>query len=71
MKRRTLDILFSTGGAVLAGLLLIVGIVMTSNANFARNYVADQLGNQHITAVQLAGVGEGAQHLRGAADASR
>jgi len=49
MKRRTLDILFSTGGAVLAGLLLIVGIVMTSNANFARNYVADQLGNQHIT----------------------
>ena len=49
MKRRTLDILFSTGGAVLAGLLLIVGIVMTSNANFAKNYVADQLGNQHIT----------------------
>ncbi len=49
MKRRTLDILFSTGGVVLAGLLLIVGIVMTSNANFARNYVADQLGQQHIT----------------------
>jgi len=49
MKRRTLDILFSTGGVVLAGLLLIVGIVMTSNANFAKNYVADQLGNQHIT----------------------
>src|SRR5690242_18536068 len=49
MKRRTLDILFSTGGAVLAGLLLIVGIVMTSNANFAKNYVADQLGQQHIT----------------------
>jgi hypothetical protein len=49
MKRRTLDILFSTGGVVLAGLLLIVGIVMTSNASFARNYVADQLGQQHIT----------------------
>jgi hypothetical protein len=49
MKRRTLDILFSTGGVVLAGLLLIVGIVMTSNANFAKNYVADQLGQQHIT----------------------
>ena len=48
MKRRTLDILFSTGGVVLAGLLLIVGIVMTSNANFAKNYVADQLGQQHI-----------------------
>jgi hypothetical protein len=49
MKRRTLDILFSAGGVVLAGLLLIVGIVMTSNANFARNYVADQLSQQHIT----------------------
>jgi hypothetical protein len=49
MKRRTLDILFSAGGVVLAGLLLIVGIVMTSNANFARSYVADQLGQQHIT----------------------
>jgi hypothetical protein len=49
MKRRTLDILFSVGGAFLAGLLLIVGLVMTSNANFARNYVADQLGQQHIT----------------------
>src|SRR5262245_58284961 len=49
MKRRTLDILFGTGGMVLALLLLIVGIVMTSNANFAKNYVADQLGQQHIT----------------------
>src|SRR4030095_4517230 len=45
----TLDILFGTGGLVLAGLLLIVGIVMTGNANFAKNYVADQLGQQHIT----------------------
>jgi hypothetical protein len=49
MKRRTLDILFSAGGVVLAGLLLVVGIVMTSNANFASNYVADQLGQQHIS----------------------
>ncbi|GAA1770955.1 hypothetical protein [Luedemannella helvata] len=49
MKRRTLDILFSTGGLVLAGLLLIVGIVLNSNANFAKTYVADQLGEQHIS----------------------
>lgn len=49
MKRRTLDILFGTGGLVIALLLLVVGIVMTSNANFAKNYVADQLGQQHIT----------------------
>jgi hypothetical protein len=49
MKRRTLDILFSTGGALLAVLLLIAGIVLTSNAHFANNYVKDQLSQQHIT----------------------
>jgi len=49
MKRRTLDILFSVGGLVLAGLLLVAGVVLTSNASFANNYVADQLSAQHIT----------------------
>jgi hypothetical protein len=49
MKRRTLDILFSTGGGLLAVLLLIAGIVLTSNAHFANDYVKDQLSQQHIT----------------------
>ena len=49
MKRRTLDILFSVGGLGLAGLLLVLGIVMTSNANFAKDYVSDQLAQQKIT----------------------
>lgn len=49
MKRRTLDILFGTGGLVFALLLLIVGIVLTSNANFAKNYVSDQLSQQNIS----------------------
>ncbi|WP_433533340.1 hypothetical protein ACQPYA_15685 [Micromonospora sp. CA-263727] len=49
MKRRTLDILFSIGGLGLAVLLLVIGIVLTSNANFANNYVRDQLGAQNIT----------------------
>ena len=49
MKRRTLDVLFSLGGVVLAGLLLIAGLVLTSNANFANTYVKDQLSQQHIT----------------------
>jgi hypothetical protein len=49
MKRRTLDILFSTGGLVLAGLLLVLGLVMTSNANFAKDYTSDQLRAQKIT----------------------
>ncbi|MFR9778136.1 hypothetical protein ACL02O_19040 [Micromonospora sp. MS34] len=49
MKRRTLDLLFSIGGLGLAVLLLVVGIVLTSNANFANDYVHDQLAAQHIT----------------------
>lgn len=49
MKRKTLDILFSIGGLVLAGLLLIAGLVLTANANFANTYVTDQLSQQKIT----------------------
>jgi hypothetical protein len=49
MKRRTLDILFSTGGLVLAGLLLVAGFVLTRNANFANTYVTTQLAEQNIT----------------------
>ena len=49
MKRRTLDLIVSAGGLVLAGLLLIVGLVLTSNANFANNYVHDQLAQQKIS----------------------
>jgi hypothetical protein len=48
MKRRTLDVLFSAGGIALAGLLLVLGLVMTSNANFSKNYVKDQLSQQNI-----------------------
>jgi hypothetical protein len=49
MKRRTLDVLFSAGGLALAGLLLVLGLVMTSNANFAKGYVKDQLSQQNIS----------------------
>ena len=49
MKRRTLDILFSIGGLGIAVLLLVAGLVLTSNANFATTYVADQLAQQNIT----------------------
>jgi hypothetical protein len=48
MRRRTLDILFSAGGMALAGLLLVLGMVMTSNANFSKTYVSDQLRQQNI-----------------------
>jgi len=49
MKRKTLDLVVSVGGLVLAGLLLIAGLVLTSNANFAKTYVTDQLSQQNIT----------------------
>lgn len=48
MKRRTLDIVFSIGGLVLAALLLIMGLVLNNQADFAKTYVHDQLEAQKI-----------------------
>jgi hypothetical protein len=48
MQRRTLDVLFSGGGMALAVLLLVLGLVMTSNASFAKTYVRNQLIEQQI-----------------------
>jgi hypothetical protein len=49
MKRRTLDIMFSVGGLLVAALLLAMGVVLTSNANFAKDYTRDQLVAQQIS----------------------
>lgn len=49
MKRRTLDIIFSIGGVALAALLLVLGLVLQNEANFADDYVHDQLSEQKIT----------------------
>lgn len=48
MKRRTLDIAFSIGGLGVAVLLLVLGLVLTNQANFAEDYVSRELGNQRI-----------------------
>ena len=48
MHRRTLDIIFSVGAVALAGLLLILGLVLQNQANFADSYVHDQLSAQKI-----------------------
>jgi len=48
MTRRTLDKIFSVGGVLLAGLLLILGVVMQNQASFAKDYVSDQLTQQKI-----------------------
>jgi hypothetical protein len=48
MKRRTLDVIFSVGGALFAALLLILGLVLSSQGSFAKDYVADQFAQQKI-----------------------
>ncbi|MBX6750475.1 MAG: hypothetical protein IRY85_12540, partial [Micromonosporaceae bacterium] len=49
MKRRTLDLMASAGGLLIAAILLVAGLVLSANASFANTYVADQLGEQKIT----------------------
>jgi hypothetical protein len=48
MKRRTLDIAFSIGGLVFGCLLLVLAWVLNDQANFAKDYVKNQLGQQQI-----------------------
>ncbi len=65
MKRRTLDIIFSIGGATLAVLVLVLGLVLRSNAVFAQNYVHDQLSQQQITFTPAAGLSPEEQNSPG------
>lgn len=56
MKRSTLDRFFVVGGLALAVLLLALGVVLKSNANFANDYVHHQLSDQKITFTPKAGL---------------
>ncbi len=49
MHRRTLDIVLATGGTLFAVLILVLGLVARNQANFAQDYVKQQLGEQKIT----------------------
>lgn len=49
MKRRTLDIIFAVGGLLVALLILVLGLVLQNQANFAKDYVHNQLSEQKIT----------------------
>ena len=49
MKRRTLDIIFSAGGVAVAILLVLLGFVFKTNADFADSYVHEQLAEQKIS----------------------
>jgi hypothetical protein len=56
MRRRTLDIVFSVGGVLLAVLLLLMGLVLKNQADFANDYVKNQLTEQKITFTPVAGL---------------
>jgi hypothetical protein len=49
MKRRTLDVAFSVGGVIFSILLLVVGLILTNQKDFAETYVRDQLNEQKIS----------------------
>jgi uncharacterized membrane protein len=48
MKRRTLDLIFATGGVFVALLIVVLGMVLQNQANFAKDNVHDQLAQQKI-----------------------
>lgn len=56
MKRRTLDLAFSIGGIIFSVLLLIVGLVLNNQSNFAENYVKDQFRQQQISFTPVEGL---------------
>lgn len=56
MKRRTLDLAFSIGGLIFSVLLLIVGLVLSNQSNFAENYVKDQFAQQQIAFTPVEGL---------------
>ncbi len=56
MKRRTLDLIFSVGGLLAALLILVLGLVLQNQANFAKNYVHDQLAQQKIVFTPVSGL---------------
>jgi hypothetical protein len=56
MTRRTLDLAFSVGGLALAALLVVLGLVLRDQADFADDYVREQLSAQRITFTPEAGL---------------
>jgi hypothetical protein len=56
MTRRTLDVIFSVGGLFAAILILVLGLVLQNQANFAKSYVHDQLAEQKIFFTPVSGL---------------
>lgn len=49
MKRRTLDLIFASGGLMVAVLLAALGLALFTQYSFAMDYVSEELGAQKIT----------------------
>jgi hypothetical protein len=48
VKRRTIDVVLSSLGLVMAAVLLVAGLLLTWGSNFANDYVYDELSSQQI-----------------------
>lgn len=56
MTRKTLDLLFGIGGLAVAVLLVVLGLVLRNQADFAKSYVHDQMVEQRISFTPAAGL---------------
>lgn len=56
MTRKKLDLIFSIGGVALALVVVVLGLVLRNQSNFAKTYVRDQMGAQHISFTPTAGL---------------
>ena len=56
MTRKTLDLLFGIGGLAIAVLLVVLGLVLRNQADFAKTYVHDQMVEQRISFTPTAGL---------------
>ena len=58
MTRKKLDLIFGLGGMLLALLLVVLGLVLRNQANFAKSYVRDQMSAQQIKFTPVAGLSD-------------
>lgn len=64
MRRRTLDLIFSIGGGAMAVLLVVLGLVLKNQADFAHDHLTDQLTAQRITFTPVQGLDDTEKQAR-------
>ena len=58
MTRKKLDLIFGMGGVILALLLVVLGLVLRNQSNFAKSYVSEQMAAQQINFTPVAGLSD-------------